>query len=505
MSASGPRVRFAPSPTGQLHVGNARTALFNWLIARGQQGTFLLRIEDTDFDRSTAESDRSVLDDLRWLGLEWEEGVEAGGAYGPYRQSERLGIYREHADRLLDGGHGYYCFCSPERLEAEREAAMAAGRPPMYAGTCRGIALADARARIAAGEPASIRLRVPAHREVAFDDLVRGTVRFETEVIGDPVVVRSDGVPAYNFAVVVDDALMDITLVVRGEDHISNTPRQILLYEAFGYALPQFAHVSMVLGPDHTKLSKRHGATSVREFRERGILPEALVNYLALLGWSPGENEELLPADELAGRFRIEHVAHSAGVFDPEKLAWVNRHYLKLASPERLAALAAPFVDAAGWGRPGSAADQGFLEALMAGVVTSIDCLADVPERVRFLFAFNAASALAVPGVAEELASPVARAVVLAFADELEACGPLSDRELFRAAATRVRQKTGAKGKELFHPIRLAVTGEPSGMELDHAVPLIELAAALPADSMFARVPSAAARARAMATAVGSA
>jgi len=499
MSAAGLRVRFAPSPTGQLHVGNARTALFNWLLARGQGGTFLLRIEDTDFDRSTAESDRSVLDDLRWLGLEWDEGVEAGGESGPYRQSERLDIYRAHAERLLGDGHGYYCFCSPERLESEREAALASGRPPMYAGTCRGIAMAHARARLAAGEAASIRLRVPEHRAVAFDDLVRGTVRFETEVIGDPVVVRSDGVPAYNFAVVVDDALMGITLVVRGEDHISNTPRQVLLYEAFGYAPPRFAHVSMVLGPDHTKLSKRHGATSVREFRERGILPEALVNYLALLGWSPGENEELLPVGELARRFRIEDVAHSAGVFDPEKLAWVNRHYLKLATPARLASLAAPFIAGAGWGRALGEEDRGVLEGMITAAIGSIDCLADLPDRVRFLFEFSADTALAHPAVAEELASPVARSVVTALADDLETCGPLTSKELFRAAATRVRQKTGAKGKELFHPVRIALTGESSGMELDLAVPLIEQAAARPPGSGLARVATAAARARAFA------
>lgn len=499
MSGSPLRVRFAPSPTGQLHVGNARTALFNWLLARGQAGTFLLRIEDTDFDRSTVESDRSVLDDLRWLGLTWDEGVEAGGHHGPYRQSERLAIYREHADRLLAEGHGYYCFCSTERLEAEREAAMASGRPPMYAGTCRGIPPADANARVAAGEAASIRLRVPARREVAFDDLVRGTVSFETEVIGDPVIVRSDGVPAYNFAVVVDDALMGITLVVRGEDHISNTPRQLLLYEAFGYQPPRFAHVSMVLGPDHTKLSKRHGATSVREFRDKGILPEALVNYLALLGWSPGANEELLPADELARRFRIEDVAHSAGVFDPEKLAWVNRHYLKLAAPARLAALAAPFIESAGWGCPRDAAGNSLLERLVAATAGSVDCLAEVPDRVRFLFAFDAGAALAAPEIAAELASPLARAVVLALADDLAGQGPLLDRDSFRASATRVRQQTGAKGKDLFHPIRVALTGESSGMELDHAVPLIEAAAQLPEASGFVRVPSAAARARAFA------
>ncbi len=500
---SGLRVRFAPSPTGQLHVGNARTALFNWLLARGQDGIFLLRIEDTDFDRSTVESDRSVLDDLRWLGLTWDEGVEAGGAHGPYRQSERLATYREHADRLLRDGHGYYCFCSAETLEADRAAALAAGRPPMYAGTCRRIPVHDARARVDAGEPALIRLRVPPHRSVAFDDLVRGTVRFDTDVIGDPVLVRSDGIPAYNFAVVIDDALMGITLVVRGEDHISNTPRQLLLYEALGYQPPRFAHVSMVLGPDHTKLSKRHGATSVREFRERGILPEALVNYLALLGWSPGANEELLPLNELARRFRVEDVGHSAGIFDPEKLAWVNRHYLKLASAERLRELSAPFIEAAGWGRAACEDDRRLLEALVVAAVGSVDCLADLPDRVRFLFAFDAETALAVSAIEAELTTPSARAVAQALAEELAGSEPLSTRELFRDAAARVRQKTGAKGKDLFHPIRILLTGDASGMELDLAVPLIEQAAALPRDSGLPRVPTAAERARAFVARLG--
>ncbi|MEQ1898648.1 MAG: glutamate--tRNA ligase [Vicinamibacterales bacterium] len=494
-----PRVRFAPSPTGQLHVGNARTALFNWLVAKGQGGTFLLRVEDTDFDRSTAESDRSVLEDLRWLGLDWDEGVEAGGDVGPYRQSERLDIYREHAARLLADGHAYHCFCSAEELEAAREAALAAGRPPMYSGACRRIPAAAARARVAAGEPAAIRLRVPPNRGVAFDDLVRGTVRFETEVIGDPVLVRSGGVPAYNFAVVVDDALMQITLVIRGEDHISNTPRQILLYEALGCTPPQFAHVSMVLGPDHTKLSKRHGATSVREFRERGILPEALTNYLALLGWSPGNGEELLPMAELARRFRIEDVGKSAGVFDPGKLAWVNRHYLKQAAPDRLVALTVPFIEAAGWGRPATDDDRRMLEGVVASTAGSVDGLADIPDRVRFLFDFSAERALLDAGIREEVASPAAVDVIAALAEEAVGAGPLMDKDQFRALAGRVRQRTGAKGRALFHPIRIALTGESSGMELDLAVPLIEQAAGLGAASGFRRMPGTADRARAFA------
>src|SRR5688572_17844194 len=343
------RLRFAPSPTGQLHVGNARTALFNWLLARGQGATFILRIEDTDFERSTRESERKIVDDLRWMGLDWSEGIDVGGSHGPYRQSERLHIYRAHAIELMSLGHAYHCFCSAEQLEADRQAALAEGRAPKYVGRCRDIPRDAARRRLENGETAVIRFRVRGGREVAFDDLVRGRVSFSTDVIGDPVLLRSDGVPAYNYAVVIDDALMEITHVIRGEDHISNTPRQILIYEAFGWRPPAFAHVSLVMGPDHSPLSKRHGATSVAEFRARGYLPEALTNYLALIGWSPGEGEELVPIEQLAQRFRLQDVGHSAGVFDIDKLAWVNRHYLKVVAPGRLARLSLPYLRQYEW------------------------------------------------------------------------------------------------------------------------------------------------------------
>ena len=389
------RVRFAPSPTGHLHVGNARTALFNWLLARGQGGTFILRIEDTDVERSTKASEQAILDDLRWMGLQWDEGVEAGGDRGPYRQAERLPLYAEYRQRLLQEGKGYYCFCSAETLDAQRKAQLAASLPPKYAGTCRNIPLEEAMRRRSAGDPAVVRLRVPEGREVTFHDVVRGPVTFHTDVIGDPVLVRSDGIPAYNFAVVIDDALMEITHVIRGEDHISNTPRQILLYEAFGWTPPAFAHLSLVMGPDHAPLSKRHGATSVREFREKGYLPEALVNYLALIGWSPGQNEELLPADELARRFKLENVAHSAGVFDEDKLAWANRHYLKLTPPDRLATLAEPFLrqraQIAGELTP---AARGWLEAVLPGMATSVDRLPQLADRLDTVFAFDAAATL---------------------------------------------------------------------------------------------------------------
>ena len=347
-SMSQMRVRFAPSPTGHLHVGNARTALFNWLLARGSGGTFILRIEDTDTERSTRASESAILDDLRWLGLAWDEGPDVGGRYRPYRQSERLSTYAEHAAQLLARGAAYYCFCTPEDLDAQRAVALAAGLQPKYAGTCRTLDPAASSRRVAAGEPAALRFIVPAGRDITFADAVRGVVTFETRIIGDPVLVRSDGHPAYNFAVVVDDALMRVTHVIRGEDHISNTPRQLLLYEAFGYDPPAFAHLSLVLGPDHSPLSKRHGATSVAEFRDKGYLPEALLNYLALIGWSPGQDEEVLPAAELAARFKLADVGHSAGVFDEDKLAWVNRQYLKAAAPADIARLAVPYLSAAG-------------------------------------------------------------------------------------------------------------------------------------------------------------
>jgi nondiscriminating glutamyl-tRNA synthetase len=501
------RLRFAPSPTGQLHVGNARTALFNWLMARGAGGTFVLRIEDTDFARSTKEAEGSAVDDLRWLGLTWDEGPDAGGTHGPYRQSERLHIYRAHAVELMSRGLAYHCFCSEEQLEMDRYQALRNMQPPKYVGRCRNITPDEARKRIEAGEPAVIRFRVPdGDREVTFDDLVRGRVSFMTDVIGDFVLVRSGGVPAYNFAVVVDDALMEISHVIRGEDHISNTPRQLLLYEAFGWTPPRFGHVSMVLGPDHSKLSKRHGATSVGEFRERGCLPEALANYLALLGWSPGENQELLPLDELARRFHIEDVGKSAGVFDPEKLAWVNRHYLKLASPERLMMLTLPFLERQGWiVRGESDRDSGFgirdsktaefLSRAVAIAAQSVDHLDQVPARLRFLFDYTAAAALADPAVRSEAIE--ARRVIAALAEETAKSGPLVDREPFRAMAARIREQTGAKGKALFHPIRLALTGEAEGLELDLAVPLIEHGAALPPSSGIRAIFSAADRAAA--------
>ena len=476
------RVRFAPSPTGHLHVGNARTALFNWLLARGNGGTFILRIEDTDVERSTQVSEAAIFHDLGWLGLNWDEGPDVGGARGPYRQSERLHLYASYAKELLNAGHAYYCFCSIAQLDADRQSAIAEGRPTQYAGTCRRLTRDQTDARIAAGERPAIRFRVPEDREVAFEDVVRGEVRFQTDIIGDPVIVRADGHPAYNFAVVIDDALMEVTHVVRGEDHISNTPRQILLYEALGFTPPAFAHLALVLGPDHSPLSKRHGATSVAEFRAKGYLPEALTNYLALIGWSPGHGDELLPIDELARRFSLEGVGHSAGVFDEEKLAWVNRHYLKMADPIRIAELAVPYFNEAGVQMAPSSRGFEFLASAMPMATGSVDRLDQVPSRLAFLFDYDPEAALRDERVGGEMRDAGAQAVVRALAEEL-ATAPRLDRERFRATANAVKARTGQKGKALFHPIRVALTGRAEGPELDLAIPAIDGGADLPVDA----------------------
>jgi glutamyl-tRNA synthetase len=487
------RLRFAPSPTGQLHVGNARTALFNWLLAHRHDGTFILRIEDTDTERSTRESEASILEDLRWLGLDWDEGAEIGGPHGPYRQSERLHLYASYANELIAGDQAYYCFCAPAKLESDRKDDLAQGRPPKYRGGCRTIPPEAARARIDGGERPVVRFKVPESTEITFADLVRGDVTFNTAVIGDFVIARSDGRPQYNFAVVVDDALMEITHVLRGEDHISNTPRQLLLYRALGFPPPRFAHLALVMGPDHTPLSKRHGATSVAEFRLRGYLPEALVNYLALIGWSPGSSgdtpgasDELLPIGELARRFAIEDVGLSAGVFDVEKLAWMNRHYMKSGAPGRIAAESIRFFIARGYLKRRTDEALDYVASLLPMAVGSVDRLEEIPDRLHFVFEFDPAAALGRPDVAHVIGERGAREVIAALPDAIE--GPLLDREAFRAAAARVRERTGQKGKALFHPIRVALTGSDGGPELDLAVPAIERGAALPQHAAVARI-----------------
>ncbi len=323
------RLRFAPSPTGYLHVGGARTALFNWLLARKLGGTFILRIEDTDVARSTEESVNAILEGMKWLGLDWDEG--------PFFQSDLFPVYREYVQKLLEQGKAYRCYCSAEELEAKRERALAEGRKPKYDGTCRGIT------HEIPGKPFVIRFRAPQDGVTSFDDLVKGPISFNNEELDDLIIQRTDGTPIYNFTVVIDDATMKISTVIRGDDHISNTPRQILLYEALGFPVPRFAHVPMILGSDKARLSKRHGATSVMAYRDMGYLPEAMVNYLVRLGWSHGD-DELFSREELIEKFTVEAIGKSAGVFNPDKLLWLNAHYIKSGDPTRLAELLLPFL-----------------------------------------------------------------------------------------------------------------------------------------------------------------
>ncbi len=324
------RVRFAPSPTGKLHIGGARTAIYNWAFARANGGTFILRIDDTDPTRSTEENTQIILRAMRWLGLDWDEGPEVGGDFGPYAQTERLDLYREAAERLLAEGKAYPCFCTPEQLEADREAARARKDPFQgYQRRCRNIPVDEARARMEAGEPYTLRIKVPEDRgDVVIEDAVHGTVTFAAKELDDFVIFRSDGTPTYNFATVVDDAAMGITHVIRGDDHLSNTPRQVMVYEALGAPVPVFAHISMILGADGKKLSKRHGATSVEEYRDAGYLSDAFVNYLALLGWSLDGETTVIPRDVLAREFSLERISKNPATFDPKKLDWINAEYI---------------------------------------------------------------------------------------------------------------------------------------------------------------------------------
>jgi nondiscriminating glutamyl-tRNA synthetase len=477
MDTNKTRVRFAPSPTGLLHVGNARTALYNWLVARHAGGNYILRIEDTDIERSKEEHEAQLIEDLHWLGLDWDEGPEVGGPHAPYRQSERLAIYQEHTDHLLREGKAYRCFCTAEELEAERQKAVAEHRPQVYSGKCRAISKADSESRAAAGEQFAVRLQIP-DRPLRFHDIVRGDVEFASETVSDPILVRSSGVPVYNYVVTVDDALMEITHVIRGDDHISNTPKQVAIYEAFGWPVPQFAHLSTILGSDRERLSKRHGATSIASFREMGILPEALVNYLALLGWGAkdGTTETFTP-QELIAEFEIERVTASPAVFDFDKLHWLNRHYLKLADPARVLNLAWPYFEKPGLLAERTAADTetvAWFGKLIALLLPSLDRLEQLPDKAQFIFRFDAAAARSNPENEAILQSDAAQKVLAAFTQRVRGHEDAVTPEQFKTWMNEIKAETGAKGKELFHPARIALTGAHSGPEFDKLIPIFE-------------------------------
>ncbi len=471
------RVRFAPSPTGLLHVGNARTALFNWLFARQRQGTLILRVEDTDAERSAPEYEQKLIEDLRWLGLDWDEGPDAGGACGPYRQSARLDLYASHTQKLLEGGHAYYCFCTPEELDRDRQTALAAGRTPVYGGRCRSISREAALERIASGEAGSVRLVTPGEGELRFDDLVRGNMSFDLAVVGDPILVRSNGLPAYNYVVVIDDVLMCITHVIRGEDHLANTVRQLLTYQAFDYPAPQFAHLSMVMGEDNARLSKRHGATAVSQFAQDGVLAPALFNYLALLGWAPPEGQEVLGRDELVELFDLGKVSRSAAIFDYGKLHWLNRQHIKRLSGRSQAEGARPHLEEAGY-LPLEMTDAhwSWLEGAVAALSERVDTFADLKDSFAQIFDFS----LEKLGEEEwaDLESECGARVIRSFAGLLAGIDRL-DFAAFAEMTKAIKQETGCKGRDLFHPLRVALTARGSGLDLDKFIPIVESGAGL--------------------------
>ena len=446
------RTRFAPSPTGYLHLGNARTAIFSYLFARHQGGEFILRVEDTDRERSRREFEEMLLRDLEWLGLDWDSF---------YRQSERFDIYREYVNRLLERGHAYRCFCSPEELEREREEAQRRGVAYRYSGRCRSLTEEEAEKLRREGKPFTVRFRVPDGRTVVFEDLIRGHISINVDDFGDFVIVRSDGSPTYNLVVVVDDALMGVTHVIRGEDHIPNTPKQILIYEALDFPVPQFAHLPVILGEDRSKLSKRHGAVSVMHYREEGYLPEALFNYLCLLGWSPPDTDrEIFSREELIELFDLRDVNAAPAVFNRDKLRWMNGVYIReVVDLDTLYTYALPFLKSAGY----RIEDEEFVKKVLARTRDSYDTLREMTERLKPFFSEEVEIPPEMLARLEDMRSAEILSAFLRKLDERK----LADPEDVRTVAREIQKELGVKIKEVWHTLRIAMTGQLEGVGID--------------------------------------
>jgi nondiscriminating glutamyl-tRNA synthetase len=454
------RVRFAPSPTGDLHVGNARTALFNWLFAKHYEGRFILRIEDTDQERTSRIFERNLLEDLKWLSLYWDEGPEKGGEFGPYHQIERLPLYSTYLKKLIADERVYPCYCTEEELEAERLTLLSMKMMPRYMGKCRNLTDSERKSLETKGRNAAFRFKVKPG-SIEFDDLIRGSMKFEGEAIGDFIIVRSNGIPSYNFAVVIDDHLMEITHVIRGEDHLSNTAIQILLYGALGFTPPSFAHHSLILGRDRSKLSKRHGSVSVREFRKKGILPKALLNYLSLLGGSLGEGKEFASLDEIIDMFSLERAGKSGAIFDESKLKWLNAMYIRDCDVETLIELLTPFLKKAGYDP--DLLDHTWLHQVVDAVKDNIVTLNEISGYIdmfvdeKYHVSREAAEILRGNTVAE----------ILKALHEVLTQSEISRKNFYSTLIHSVREKTGLKAKSILMPLRAAVTGRTSGPELE--------------------------------------
>jgi glutamyl-tRNA synthetase len=460
------RVRFAPSPTGLLHVGNARTAVFNHIYARQKQGTMVLRIEDTDTERSTDASMAAILEDLRWLGIRWEEGPDLGGSLGPYRQSERLDLYRRYIGQLYSEKRVYKCFCSSDRLEALRKEQLSRGQMPRYDGRC--LSLSDQKITGMESEGLQPVLRFQVGKgAVSFEDLVYGRMNFDRQGIGDFIIVRSGGMPAYNFACVIDDHSMEITHVIRGEDHLSNTPRQILLYDALGWPTPTFAHHPLILGPDRSPLSKRHGATAVSQYREEGFLPEALLNYLVLLGWTPPSGEEVLSMERIVQTFSLGDISRSAPVYTRKKLEWLNTSYLRDKTDGQLAELFLPYMERAGISM--SSTDRDHLIRISGAVKQNLVTLSEVADYLGIFFDEKFSHE---ENAREVLTGPEARQTLGKILEILEGLGEEMWQD-WPSFLVRLEQGTGLKGKRLFAPLRAGMTGKTKGPQLADILPLI--------------------------------
>jgi nondiscriminating glutamyl-tRNA synthetase len=458
------RVRFAPAPTGRLHIGNARTALFNVLFARRHKGTLILRIEDTDVERSTEASIADILKDLRWLGIEWQEGPERGGPAGPYRQSERVSLYHDFARQLLQRDAAYKCFCSQERLDALRNQQLAKGQMPRYDGRCRHLSKEEISGLEAQGLQAVVRFRVEGG-PVVFEDLIHGRMSFDRQGIGDFILIRSDRMGAYNFACVIDDHLMGVTHVIRGEDHLSNTPRQILLYRALGWEPPVFAHHPLILGPDRSPLSKRHGATTVAQYREEGFLPEALLNDLVLLGWTPPSGEEVLSREIMAEKFSLESVSKSAPIFTRKKLEWLNSIYIRKKDGEELSRLLRPYLENAGLAP--DQAPQGYIEEVCDLLKENLVVLSQIEEYLGVFFDEKFSFDEKAIKVLSEARNRETLRTVLQVIDSPEVT------DIPEGFLHQLEERTGRKGKELYAPVRAALTGKMKGPELARTLPLL--------------------------------
>ncbi|MHB1128149.1 MAG: glutamate--tRNA ligase [Bacillota bacterium] len=465
------RVRFAPSPTGPLHIGGARSALFNYLVARKYGGKLIVRIEDTDLERSSKESEQDILEALRWLGIDWNEGAETGGPHGPYRQTERLPLYNSFVEKLFESGHAYLCFCTEEELATQREELLAREELPRYLGNCRKLTREEQEKCRRQGRSEVVRFRVPDDETIVVKDLVRGEVTFESNGIGDFIIVKSDGIPTYNFAVVVDDAEMRISHVIRAEEHLSNTPRQILLFRALGIEPPLFAHISLILGKDKSKMSKRHGATSVVQYRQDGYLPEALVNFLALLGWSPEGEQEIFTREELIKEFSLERVAKSPAVFDLDKLNWINGCYIRQSCLEKITDLAIPYLREAGLLT--GEIDCSRYEWLTRMVAAVRNYLSNMSEITGFAQVFFGDQVTLADAAAREiLREEQVPAVIELFKKKIMDRGELSQEEA-RAILKETGKELKLGGKKVFLPLRVALTGQQHGPELHDLLPLL--------------------------------